>query len=134
MFRTLAVNCAPIHVGSKNVGKAAAEPASNEMVMRAVWLLCKCSLLVSQQNYSDLSLKVLADVVKQFNQKKSIFWKQKMWQSVKAKVDDLWATESHQLCIQMIHNICTAMVALVNGAEKMSTTKHKQLQVHLNAV
>jgi hypothetical protein len=26
------------------------------------------------------------------------------------------------------------MVALVNGAEKMSTTKHKQLQVHLNAV
>jgi hypothetical protein len=62
------------------------------------------------------------------------FLETKMWQSVKAKVDDLWATESHQLCKQMIHNICTAMVALVNGAEKMSTTKHKQLQVHLNAV
>jgi hypothetical protein len=52
--------------------------------------------------------------------------------SVKAKVDDLFATESLQLREQHIHKICAAMKALVYGAEKVSTTKRRQIQVRLN--
>jgi len=55
-----------------------------------------------------------------------------MWKSVKAKVDDLLATEFHQLHKQKIHKIHAAMEALVYGAEKVSTIKRKQFQVHPN--
>jgi len=54
-----------------------------------------------------------------------------MSKSVKAKVDDLLATEPHQLCKQMIHKICASIEALVYGAEKVSTTKRRQFQVRL---
>jgi hypothetical protein len=73
MIRTLAVNCAPILDCSKDDGKTAAENAFNEMVMGAVRALCEFSLLVSQQNHSDLSLTALDDALKRFYQKKSIF-------------------------------------------------------------
>jgi len=95
MIRTLAVNCAPILDCSKDDGKTAVENASDEMVMGAVRALCEFSLLVSQQNHSDLSLKALDDALKRFYQKKGIFREQKMSKSAKAKVDDLFATESH---------------------------------------
>jgi hypothetical protein len=55
-----------------------------------------------------------------------------MLKSAKAKVDDLLAKESHQLREQKIHKICAAMEAVVYGAEKVSTTKHRQFQVCLN--
>jgi len=55
-----------------------------------------------------------------------------MSKSPKAKVDDLLATECHQLREQKIHKICAAMEALVYGAEKVSTTKHRLFQVRLN--
>jgi len=55
-----------------------------------------------------------------------------MLKSAKAKVDDLLATESHQVCEQKIHKICAAMEALVYGAEKVSTTKRRLFQVCLN--
>jgi len=55
-----------------------------------------------------------------------------MSKSAKAKVDNLWAKEFHQLREQKIHKICAAMEAVVYGAEKDSTTKHRQFQVHLN--
>jgi hypothetical protein len=97
MIRTLAVNCAPILDCSKDDGKTAAEKASDEMVMGAVRALCEFSLLVSQQNHSDLSLKALDNALKQFYQKNGIFPEQKMSKSAKAKVDYLLATESHQL-------------------------------------
>ena len=97
MIRTLAVNCAPILVCSKDDGKTAGETASNEMVMGAVWALCEFSLLVSQQNHSDLSLKALDDALKRFYQKKGIFEHQKMSKSVNAKVVDQLASECHQL-------------------------------------
>jgi len=89
MIRTRAVNCAPILVCSTDDGKTAAETASDEMVMGAVRTLCEFSLLVSQQNYSDLSLKALDYALKQFHQKKGIFREQKMSKSAKAKVDNL---------------------------------------------
>jgi len=73
MIRTLAVNCAPILVCSKDAGKTAAETASNEMVMGAVRAVCEFSLLVCQQNHTDPSLKALDDALKQFYQKKRIF-------------------------------------------------------------
>jgi len=73
MIRTLAVNCVPILVCSKDDGKAAAETASDEMVMGAVWALCEFSLLVSQQNHLDLSLKALNDALKRFYTKKCFF-------------------------------------------------------------
>jgi hypothetical protein len=94
MIRTLAVNCAPILVCSKDDRKTAAETASDEMVMGAVQALCEFSLLVSKQNYSDLSLKALGNALKEFYRKKGIFREQKMSKSAKAKVDDLLARES----------------------------------------
>jgi len=63
---------------------------------------------------------------------KSIFREQKMLKSAKAKVDDLLARESLQLREQKIYKICAAMEALVYGAEKVSTTKCREFQVHLN--
>ena len=64
--------------------------------MGAVRALCEFSLLVSQQNYSDLSLTALDDALKQFYRKKGAFREQKMSKSAKAKVDKQLATESHQ--------------------------------------
>jgi len=61
MIRTLAVNCAAIVDCSQGAGKTAAETASDEMVMGAARALCELSLLVSQQNHSDLSLAGLDD-------------------------------------------------------------------------
>jgi len=50
----------------------------------------------------------------------------------KAKVDDLLASESHQLREQTIYKIHAALAALVYGAEKVSTTKRRQFEVRLN--
>jgi len=125
MIRSLAVNCAAILDCSKDDGKTATENASDEMVMGAVRALCEFSLLVSQQNHSDLSLKALEDALKRFYQKKGIFREQKMSKFAMAKVDDLLAMESHQLREQKIHKIRAAMEALVYGAETVSTTKRR---------
>jgi len=132
MIRTLAMNCAPIHVCWKNDRKTAPQTASDEIVMGAVWALGEFSLLVSQQNHSDLSLKALDNAVKLFYQKKGIIREQKMSKSSKAKVDDLLATESHQLLEQTIDKICAAIEAVVYGAEKVSSTNCRQFQVLLN--
>jgi len=131
MIKTLAVNCAPILVCSTDDGKTAAETASDEMVMGAEWALCEFSLLVSQQNHSDLSLKELDDALKRFHEKKGIFCKPKMSKSGKAKVDDQLAKASHQLHEQKFHKIRAAMEALVYEAEYVSTTKRRQFQMRL---
>jgi hypothetical protein len=73
IIRTLAVNCAPILVCSKDDGKTVTETASDEMVMGAVWEFCGFSLLVSQQNHSDLFFKVLDNAHKELNQMTAIF-------------------------------------------------------------
>jgi len=70
---TLAVNCAPILLCSKDDGKTAAERVTDEMVMGAVRAFCEFSLLVSQQIHSDLSLNALDDALKRFYLKKGIF-------------------------------------------------------------
>jgi hypothetical protein len=132
MIRTLAVNCAPILACSKDDRKTAAETASDAMVMGAVWALCDFSLLVSQQNPSDLSRNALDDAFKQFYQNKGVFQEQKMSKSAKAKVDDLLATESHESREQKIHTIRAAIEALVYGAEKVCSTKRRQFKVRLN--
>jgi hypothetical protein len=126
------VNCIPILVCSTDDRKTAAETASDEMVMGAVGALCEFSLLVSQQIHSDLSLKSLDDALKRFYQKKGAFRDQKMSKSAKTKVDDLLAKESHLLCKQKIHKICAPLAAVVYGAETVSTTQRRQVQVHLN--
>jgi len=54
-----------------------------------------------------------------------------MSKSAKAKVDALLAMESYQLHEQKIHKIRAVMEALVYGAEKISSTKHRQFEVHL---
>jgi hypothetical protein len=113
MIRTLAVNCAPILVCFKDDGKTVADTASDEMVMGAVQAVCESSLLVSQQNYSNLCLNALDDALKQFYQKKGVFQEQKMSKSGKAKVDNLLTTEYNQLRDQKIVKICTAIEALV---------------------
>jgi hypothetical protein len=131
-IRTLAVHCASILVCSKDDGKTAVETASDEMVMGAVRALCEFSLLVSPQNHSDLSLKELDDALKRYSQKKAILQEQKMLKSAKAKVNDLLATESNQLCEPRIDKIRAAMEALAYGAEKVSLTNCRQFQVRLN--
>jgi len=73
MVRTLAVNCVPILDCSEDDGKPPAETASDEMVMGAVRALCEFSLLVSQQNHSDLSLTALDNALKQFYKKNGAF-------------------------------------------------------------
>ena len=73
------------------------ETTTNEIVMRAVRALYEFSLLVSQQNHSDLSLTALDEAWKQFYTKKGDFQEQKMSKSGKGKVDEHLATESHQL-------------------------------------
>jgi len=128
MIRTLAGNCAPILVCFKDDGKT----ASDEMVMGAVRALHEFSLLVSRQNHSDLSLNALDDALKRFYQNKDVFREQKMSKSAKAKVDDLLATDSHQLHEQEIHIIRAAIEALVYGAEHVFSTKCRQYQVRLN--
>ena len=132
MIRTLAVNCAPILVCFTDDGKTVVETPSDEMVMGAVWALCELSLLVSQRNHSDLSLKALDDAVMRFYQEKGIFREQRMSKTAKTQVDDELAKESHQLREQKIHKIHAAMEAHVYGAETVSTTKHTQCQVRLN--
>jgi predicted SpoU family rRNA methylase len=78
MIRTLAVNCAPNPDYSKDDGKTLTEIASDEMVMGAVWALCEFSLLVSQQNHSDLFLTALDIALKRFYKKKGTIEDQKM--------------------------------------------------------
>jgi len=80
MIRTLAVNCAPILDRSQDDGKTVAGNTSNDIVLDAVQALldavralCEFSILVCQQNHSDLSLKALDDDLKQYYQKKGIF-------------------------------------------------------------
>jgi len=73
MIRTLAVNSAPILDYSQHAGITAVETASDEMVMGAVRALCEFSLLVSQQNHSDLSLAALDDALKRFYKMKGAF-------------------------------------------------------------
>jgi len=55
-----------------------------------------------------------------------------MLKSAKTEVDNRLAREAHQLCKQTTHKICAAMEALEYGAEKVSTTKCRQFQPHLN--
>jgi len=102
------------------------------MVIGAVRALWESSLLVSQQHHSDLSLKALGDALKQFYMMQAIFREQKISKSAKAKVDDLLAMESDLLHEHNIHKILAAMEAVVDGAEKVSTTKGRQFQVRLN--
>jgi hypothetical protein len=122
MIRTLAVNCSSILVCSTDDGKTVVDTASDEMVIGAVRVLCEFTLLVSQQNHLNLSLKTLDDALKQFYQKMGLFHEQKMSKSAKAKLDDQLAKESHQLREQKIHMIRAAMETVLYGAEKVSTT------------
>jgi len=97
MNRTLVVNWAPFLDYSQDAGKTMAETASNEMVMGAVRAVCEFSLLISQQNHSDLSLTAQENALKRFYKKNGVFREWKMSKSANAKVDELLARESHPL-------------------------------------
>jgi len=97
------------------------------MVMGAMRALCEFSLLVSRQNYSDLSRKALDDALERFYKKNGIFRELTMSKSAKAKVDDLLATESYQWREQKIYNILAAMDAHVYGAEEVSLMKRRDI-------
>ena len=123
MIRTMAANCSPIHDCVQYAGKTAVETASDEMVMGAVRALCEFSLLVSQQNHSDLSLAALGDALKRCYKKKGAFRNEKMTKSAKPKVDELLGRESHDLREHKIHKNRTAMEVQLYGAEKVTTSK-----------
>jgi len=55
-----------------------------------------------------------------------------MLKSAKDKVDEQLATVSHQLRQPKIHKFRAAMEVLVNRAEKVTTTRQRQFQLHLN--
>ena len=97
MIRILVLNCTPILNCTKDDGKTPAETASDKRVMGAVRALSEFSPLVSQQNHSDQSLTALDDTLKRLYKKTGAFREQKMSKSAKAKLDELLATESHQL-------------------------------------
>jgi len=132
IIRTLAVNCAPILDGSLDARKTAADTDSDEMVMGAVWALSEFSLLVSRQDHSDLSLAALDDAPKRFHKKKGAFGDQKMSKSANARVDEVLETESHHLRVQKIRRIHAAMEVQLYEAEKVTTSKRRQCQVHRN--
>jgi hypothetical protein len=73
IIRTQAVNHASIHDCSQDAGKTAVDAASDGMVMGAMRVFCEFSLLVGQQNHSDLSLKALDDALKRLDQMKGVF-------------------------------------------------------------
>jgi hypothetical protein len=54
-----------------------------------------------------------------------------MSKSVKAKLDEQLALDSHQLRDHKIHKFRAAIESLVYGAEKVATSKRRQFQVHL---
>jgi hypothetical protein len=132
MIRTLAVDCAAILACSQDAGKTSAETASNEMVMGAVWGLREFSLLVREQNHTDLSLAALDNALNRFYNKRDACQDQKTSKSVKAKVEEILARESHHLQEQKIHKIHAAMEVQLYGAEKVTTSKQTQYQVRLN--
>jgi len=78
MIRTLTANYTPIVDCSRDDWKTLPETASGEMVLGAVWALCKVSLLVSQQIHYDLSLIALDDAHKRFHKQQGAFREQKM--------------------------------------------------------
>jgi len=132
MIRTLAVNCAPILDCKKDDGTTVAETPSDKMVTGAAQTLCEFTLLVSEQNHSDLFLTALDHALVQSYKKKSAIWRQNMLKSAKARVDEEVARESHQLQIERIDKIHTAMNVQVYGAEKVTRTECRQFQVCLN--
>jgi hypothetical protein len=125
LIRTLTVDYAPILVCSRDDCKTVAETAFDEMMMAVVQAYSEFSLLISEQNHSDLSLNTLDDALNPFYQQKGIFREQIMSKSAEPKVDDLLATDSHQLQEYMIHMIRSAIETLVYEAEKVSTTKRR---------
>ena len=68
-MRTLAVNCAPLLLYLNVDRKSAAETPSHNIIIGAVQAVCEFSVLVSQQNHSDIFLKTLGDALKQIYQK-----------------------------------------------------------------
>jgi len=132
MIRTLAVNCAPILRHSTNDEKTAMKTDCDEMAMGAAQAFCEFSLLVSQQNHSDLSLKAVDNTLEQVDQETGIFRVQKLSNSATAQVDDLLTMVSQQLHERKSPRIRAALEALVYWAEKVSSTKRKQFQVGLN--
>jgi len=91
------------------------------MLSGAMQAVCEFSLLVCQQNQSDLSRKALDYALEWFHEKKSAFRAQKILKSAKAKVNDPLARESHQFCKQKIDKISAAMEVLVYRAKNITT-------------
>jgi hypothetical protein len=70
IIQTLAANCAPILDCSEDARKTLMQTGSNNMVLGAVRASFEFSLLVSQQNYCDLSLTELDNALKRLYIKK----------------------------------------------------------------
>jgi hypothetical protein len=68
-MRKLATNLASITDFSKNYSKTVNDAACDEMSTVAVHALCENSLLLSQQNHSDVFIILLDEVLKQFCEK-----------------------------------------------------------------
>jgi len=112
--------------------EAVSESASNEMVPVVVPLVCELSLLVSQQNHSNLSLKPLDDTLKRLYQKKGDFQNQEMLKSVTAIVDEKLVRISHKLRQWIIHKIVDAMKVLEYMNKTFTATKWMPYQVYLS--
>jgi hypothetical protein len=128
MTRTLGANCCPVLDCFQDASKALGETASDEMLMGTVLALCQCSLHVRQQNEYDQSFVALGDALKRFCQKKGAFRDRKMSMSVKATVDEIFASESDQLGEQHIYRISATMEVPLNSDAKVTTCKQRQFQ------
>jgi len=63
MIRTLAPNCAPLHVCSVDDKKGTAHTGSDEIVIGAVRAVCDFPELVRKHHHSDLSIQAWDDVL-----------------------------------------------------------------------
>jgi len=102
--------------------------SSNRRSAHIVWILTTF--------YPTKSLGSIAQRTRRWTQAilphDGFFWGLGVSKSPKAKVDDLLARGSHQLCEQNTDTVCATMEVLECGAEKNCTTKLGQFQVCLN--
>jgi len=119
MVRTHHVKCSSLLVCSKDDGKTAEKIAYEEMEMGSVWALCDFSLLVSHQNYSNLSFNELDNELNRFYLKKVIVQEQQMLMSAKTIVDKQVAKSPNKLWEQKIKQIHTALAVLQYRAERL---------------
>jgi hypothetical protein len=84
--------------------------------MGTVWALCECSLLVSQQNNTELSITAQNNTQPKMYKMEGTFGERKVSKSANTDLNDQLASRFHQQRVQMIHLIRAALEVKLSGA------------------